>query len=163
VTEPVLKTVAKNGGVCFSHSFVIFGNAFTKTCAIVATSMFPAVSTKARTLAFIRASRSMARNRMRSSFVSTIQPFPPTAAQPVLIGCVGSKMIIMDSTLAPALRRASATVFFPRERSKNSVGDSGGFGLELAADRFFDFIGGEFVIVCQSFDGIAGLISFGEN
>ena len=35
--------------------------------------------------------------------------------------------------------------------------------LALTLDRFFDFIGGDVVVVSQGFDGITGFVSFGEN
>ncbi len=99
VTEPVLEIVAMKDGVYFAENRKILGNAFAKTAAIATPSMSPAVRTKARVPALISAVLSIARNRMRRPFVSTIHSLLPTSVSHVSSLASLGEMIVVNFNL----------------------------------------------------------------
>src|SRR4030042_6974386 len=100
--------------------------------------------------------------RILWSLVRTIQPFLPTAFNQVSSAVVPEKWSSWISTRAPLCRNATATCRCPRERSINKIGRSG-CCLELATDRFFDFIPFGAVVDNQIINALTRFISLGYN
>jgi hypothetical protein len=59
--------------------------------------------------------------------------------EPVSVSFIRGKVVVVNLDVGFRLRRATATLCFPRDRSRKKTRSSSGFELELAADGFFDF------------------------
>ncbi len=95
------------------------GRALTKIFAISFPFRSAEVRMKAATPAFISAVFSNTRYLILLSLVKTIQLLSPATLSQLISCSLEAKWSSWIRTVAPAVRRASAICFFPRDRSKS--------------------------------------------
>lgn len=137
---------------------LIFESAFIKISAISVPLRFPPLNVNIRTLYFFTISNSARRYFIFLSFVSTIHPLLPTALSHSTSSASAAKMSSCNFTSIPLFRRASATTYFPMDRSRKNIRGSGGLPIpKFASDRFLDFFFSEFIVCHQVVHRFPGL------
>lgn len=96
------------------------------------------------------------------SLVAATHPLRATDPIHSSSGASIAKWSSCTSTFTPSERRRAEMMFFPRFRSRKSVGVSGG-GFKLAPYRFFDIRARAFIVLGEIADRLAELVALGDD